>query len=49
MISAKVRIENGQLVTTTDKLNLPTQIQQPNQDFVHPYYWSGFTLIRNPW
>ncbi|MEN9519123.1 MAG: hypothetical protein RLZZ381_1711, partial [Cyanobacteriota bacterium] len=20
-----------------------------NQDFTHPYYWGGFTLIGNPW
>lgn len=49
MIARKVRIENGQLVTTVGKLNLPTNIPQPNQDFSHPYYWSSFTLIGSPW
>ncbi|WP_293123467.1 CHAT domain-containing protein [Microcoleus sp. bin38.metabat.b11b12b14.051] len=49
MIARKVRIENRQLVTTSGKLNLPAQIQEPNQNFAHPYYWSGFTLIGSPW
>jgi CHAT domain-containing protein len=22
---------------------------EQNQDFTHPYYWAGFTLIGNPW
>ncbi|MEG4547169.1 MULTISPECIES: CHAT domain-containing protein, partial [unclassified Microcoleus] len=48
MIARQVRIENGQLVTTAGKLNLPAKIQQ-NQNFSHPYYWSSFTLIGNPW
>jgi len=49
MISGKVRLENGQLVTTAGKLNLSAKIPQPNQNFSHPYYWSSFTLIGNPW
>ena len=49
MISGKVRLENGQLVTTAGKLNLSAQIQQPNQNFSHPYYWSSFILIGSPW
>jgi len=49
MIARKVRLENGQLVTTAGKLNLPSNIPQQNQDFSHPYYWSSFTLIGSPW
>ncbi|MGB8690904.1 MAG: CHAT domain-containing protein, partial [Microcoleus sp.] len=49
MISGKVRLENGQLVTTAGKLNLPANLQQQNQNFSHPYYWSSFTMIGNPW
>jgi CHAT domain-containing protein len=49
MISGKVRMENGQLVTAGDKLNLPGNSQQQDQDFSHPYYWSSFTMIGNPW
>jgi filamentous hemagglutinin family protein len=49
MISGKVRLENGQLVTTGGKLNLPANLPQENQNFSHPYYWSSFTMIGNPW
>ncbi|MCC3432825.1 MAG: CHAT domain-containing protein, partial [Microcoleus sp. PH2017_04_SCI_O_A] len=49
MIARQVRIENRQLVTTAGNLNLPNNIQQQTQDFSHPYYWSSFTLIGNPW
>ncbi|MEG3992798.1 CHAT domain-containing protein [Microcoleus sp. SVA1B1] len=49
MIARKVRSENGLLVTTAGNLNLPANIQQQNQDFSHPYYWSSFTLIGSPW
>ncbi|MEG5072695.1 CHAT domain-containing protein [Microcoleus sp. B3-D2] len=49
IMSGKVRLENGQLVTTGDKLNLPANLQQTNQNFSHPYYWSSFTMIGSPW
>jgi CHAT domain-containing protein len=49
IISGKVRLENGQLVTTGGKLNLPANLQQTNQNFSHPYYWSSFTMIGSPW
>ncbi|MEG3840016.1 CHAT domain-containing protein, partial [Microcoleus sp. herbarium14] len=49
MISGKVRLENGQLVTTNSKLDLPTNLQQENQNYSHPYYWSSFTTIGSPW
>jgi CHAT domain-containing protein len=49
IMSGKVRLENGQLVTTGGKLNLPAHLQQANQNFSHPYYWSSFTMIGSPW
>jgi CHAT domain-containing protein len=49
IISGKVRLENGQLVTTGGKLNLPANLQPANQNFSHPYYWSSFTMIGSPW
>ncbi|MCU0543875.1 MAG: CHAT domain-containing protein [Oscillatoriaceae cyanobacterium Prado104] len=49
MISGKLRVENGQLVTTSGSLNLPANLQQQNPNLAHPYYWSGFTAIGNPW
>ncbi|MGL5059748.1 MAG: CHAT domain-containing protein, partial [Microcoleus sp.] len=48
MIAGKIRIENGQLVTTDGKVNLPDNLQQ-SSNLSHPYYWSGFTAIGNPW
>ena len=29
-------------------LNLSANLQK-NQNFSHPYYWSSFTMIGNPW
>ncbi|MEG5066326.1 CHAT domain-containing protein, partial [Microcoleus sp. B3-A4] len=49
IMSGKLRLENGQLVTTGGKLNLPANLQQTNQNFSHPYYWSSFTMIGSPW
>jgi CHAT domain-containing protein len=49
IMSGKVRLENGQLVTTGSQLNLPANLQQANQNFSHPYYWSSFTIIGSPW
>jgi CHAT domain-containing protein len=49
IMSGKVRPENGQLVTTGGKLNLPANLQQANHNFTHPYYWSSFTMIGSPW
>jgi CHAT domain-containing protein len=49
IISGKVRLENRQLVTTGGQLNLPANLQQANQNFSHPYYWSSFTMIGSPW
>jgi CHAT domain-containing protein len=49
IMSGKVRLENGQLVTTGSQLNLPANLQKANQNFSHPYYWSSFTMIGSPW
>ncbi|TAF04870.1 MAG: CHAT domain-containing protein, partial [Oscillatoriales cyanobacterium] len=49
MIAGKIRMTNRQLVTTNSTLNLPPNLQQSNRNFSHPYYWSSFTMIGNPW
>ncbi|MDF0552586.1 CHAT domain-containing protein [Kamptonema sp. UHCC 0994] len=50
MLKGEVRVENGQLVTNTGKFDLPSALKsQDSTDFTHPYYWSGFTLVGNPW
>ena len=50
MLRGQVRIEEDQLRTSTMSIPLPPELYQPKEkDFSHPYYWSGFTLIGNPW
>jgi CHAT domain-containing protein len=50
MISGKVQIKNQQLITSEGKLPLPPELTGGgNRNFSHPYYWSGFTMIGNPW
>ncbi len=47
MIRKEVRQENGQLVREVGSFPLPTDLD--DKDFDHPYYWSGFTIVGNPW
>ena len=50
MIEGKVKIEDGQLIVNDLSLPLPEALQgYRNQDFSHPYFWSAFTMIGNPW
>lgn len=46
-----VRIENGDLITSKTRIPLPKNLlrNSPNLDFRHPFYWSAFTLVGNPW
>lgn len=46
-----VRIENGTLVTSTIRVPLPPALQQHSEvrSFDHPFYWSAFALVGNPW
>jgi CHAT domain-containing protein len=52
MLRGQVRQENGQLqgVEQLGGIPLPPQLAaQGDQDFSHPYYWAGFTMIGSPW
>ena len=50
MLKGKLRIEGGQLVTSKGRFPLtPELIQRGDKDLSHPYYWSGFTMVGNPW
>ncbi|MGC1247313.1 MAG: CHAT domain-containing protein, partial [Spirulinaceae cyanobacterium] len=50
MLQGKVKLEDGYVVTGSRKLPLPTKLRKlGNQDFSHPYYWSAFTMIGDPW
>jgi CHAT domain-containing protein len=50
MLSGKVRLQSGQLVTSDKQFPLtPALIELGNRNLSHPYYWSGFTMVGNPW
>ncbi|MEG3850935.1 CHAT domain-containing protein, partial [Microcoleus sp. herbarium19] len=50
MLRRDVRIEGGMLRTSAGNVPLPPELastKTPN--FSHPYYWSAFRMIGNPW
>ncbi|MDZ8262094.1 CHAT domain-containing protein [Nostoc sp. ChiQUE01b] len=50
MLKGQVRLEKGRLVTASKSFPLPPELGQiGDKEFAHPYYWSGFTLVGNPW
>ena len=50
MLRGRVRLEEGQLVTPVGEFPLPPALTKVgDRDLSHPYYWSAFTMIGNPW
>ena len=50
MIRGEVRLSGGELVTPTGTFSLPPELSGlGDQVLSHPYYWSAFTLVGNPW
>jgi filamentous hemagglutinin family protein len=50
MLKGQVRLEDGKLKTSVVNINLPPELQKlGNKNLQHPYFWSAFTLIGNPW
>jgi filamentous hemagglutinin family protein len=50
MFKGNVRLEGGRLTTTRNSFPLPPELAQVGDpDLSHPYYWSAFTMIGNPW
>ncbi|WP_293065069.1 MULTISPECIES: CHAT domain-containing protein [unclassified Moorena] len=50
LLRGTVRLERGQLVTDQGSFPLPPALAKlPDVELRHPYYWSAFTLIGNPW
>jgi filamentous hemagglutinin family protein len=51
MLRGKVVLDNGVLRTTLRGVNLPPDSPDAKlkQDLTHPFYWSAFTMIGNPW
>jgi CHAT domain-containing protein len=50
MIRGEVRLQRGKLITNHGTFSLPLQLAVVGDtDLTHPYYWSAFTMIGNPW
>ncbi len=50
MLSGKVHLHQGKLIQGLGSTYFPSGLTQPNnRTLSHPYYWSAFTLIGNPW
>lgn len=50
MLRGNVRREGNQLITPSNTISLPPELAQlKTADLTHPYYWSGFSLVGNPW
>ncbi|NEP61917.1 MAG: CHAT domain-containing protein, partial [Symploca sp. SIO2G7] len=50
MIRGEVRLEGNQLITSNRSYSLSPELQQlGDRELSHPYYWSAFTMIGNPW
>ncbi|WP_427162048.1 CHAT domain-containing protein [Aliinostoc sp. HNIBRCY26] len=49
-LKGEVRLENGRLETTRGGVILPPILAElGDKDISHPYFWSAFTMIGNPW
>ncbi|MBC1223336.1 CHAT domain-containing protein [Nostoc sp. UCD121] len=52
MVKGQIYVKNGQLegLGVVGNLSLPTNnADEEEQLLTHPYYWSGFTMVGNPW
>ena len=50
MIEQKVFVEDREIKGLDIAVSLPsTIVQNTSVNLEHPYYWSGFTIIGNPW
>jgi len=50
MLKGEVRLQGGRLVTSRDSVALPPDLLKlGNKNLAHPFYWSAFTMIGNPW
>ena len=50
MLRQDVRIQGGMLRTSVGTVPLPPELANTTtRNFSHPYYWSAFRMIGNPW
>ena len=50
LLHGKAIVEGKQIMGLDVEVNLSSiTTAEQDQDFTHPYYWAGFTVIGNPW
>ena len=49
MMRGEVQLVGEELVTPDGAFPTAELSKFGDQDFVHPYYWSGFTMVGSPW
>ncbi|WP_446345693.1 CHAT domain-containing protein [Coleofasciculus chthonoplastes] len=50
MMRGEVELDGDELVTPSARISLPEELlNQGTINLTHPYYWSAFTLVGNPW
>jgi CHAT domain-containing protein len=50
MIKGEARLQGGNLITSRSSIPLPPELAQlGDKDLTHPYFWSAFTMVGNPW
>ncbi|MBD1934572.1 MULTISPECIES: CHAT domain-containing protein [Cyanophyceae] len=50
MLKGEVRLEGGHLHTAAGKIPLGSELTKlEGKQLQHPYFWSAFTMIGNPW
>ncbi len=50
MINKEIRMERSKLVSSSGSWSLPSQLKNVDDlQLSHPFFWSAFTIIGNPW
>lgn len=52
MVKGQIYVKNGQIqgLGVVGSLPLPSDsVDEADESLTHPYYWSGFTMVGNPW
>lgn len=50
MLRGQVRLQGGNLVTAQGSMPLNEELRRVgDRSLTHPYFWSSFTLVGNPW
>ncbi|MBW4650785.1 MAG: CHAT domain-containing protein [Kastovskya adunca ATA6-11-RM4] len=50
VLNGEVRLENGQMLAGNRRIPLPPELSGlSDRTLTHPYYWSAFTVVGNPW